>query len=145
MVSGLPNKEKARIREEHAAGRIGREELLAAESASYHSPGTCTFYGTANSNQMMMEFMGLQLPGGSFVNPNTELREALTSEAVRQVLEITRLGNDYRPIGEKNQLSTASSACWRPAVRPTTRFIWLPLPPLRVSKLTGMIFQTFPG
>jgi phosphogluconate dehydratase len=69
MVSGLPNKEKARIREEHAAGRIGREELLAAESASYHSPGTCTFYGTANSNQMMMEFMGLQLPGGAFVNP----------------------------------------------------------------------------
>jgi phosphogluconate dehydratase len=100
MVSGLPNKEKARIREEHAAGRIGREELLAAESASYHSPGTCTFYGTANSNQMMMEFMGLQLPGGSFVNPNTDLREALTSEAVRQVLEITHTGNNYRPIGE---------------------------------------------
>jgi phosphogluconate dehydratase len=100
MVSGLPNKEKARIREEHAAGRIGRDELLAAESASYHSPGTCTFYGTANSNQMMMEFMGLQLPGGSFVNPNTDLREALTSEAVRQVLEITHAGNDYRPIGE---------------------------------------------
>ena len=100
MVSGLPNKEKARIREEYAAGRIGREELLAAESASYHSPGTCTFYGTANSNQMMMEFMGLQLPGGSFVNPNTGLRDALTSEAVRQILKITRLQEDYRPIGE---------------------------------------------
>ena len=99
MVSGLPNKEKARIREEYAAGRIGRDELLAAESASYHSPGTCTFYGTANSNQMMMEFMGLQLPGGSFVNPNTELRSALTSEAVRQVLKITQLGSDYLPIG----------------------------------------------
>jgi phosphogluconate dehydratase len=100
MVSGLPNKEKARIREEYAAGKIGRDELLAAESASYHSPGTCTFYGTANSNQMMMEFMGLQLPGGSFVNPGTELRDALTTEAVRQVLNNTRLGNDYRPIGE---------------------------------------------
>ncbi len=81
MVSGLPNKEKARIREEYAAGRIGRDELLEAESASYHSAGTCTFYGTANSNQMMMEFMGLQLPGGSFVNPNTELRNALTARS----------------------------------------------------------------
>lgn len=100
MVSGLPNKEKARVREEYAAGRIDRSELLQAESASYHSPGTCTFYGTANSNQMMMEFMGLQLPGGSFVNPNTELRDALTSEAVNQVLRITNLGDNYLPIGE---------------------------------------------
>jgi phosphogluconate dehydratase len=100
MVSGLPNKEKARIREEYAAGQIGRDELLKAESASYHSPGTCTFYGTANSNQMMMEFMGLQLPGGSFVNPNTKLREALTAEAVKQVLEITYLGKNYLPVGE---------------------------------------------
>ena len=98
MVSGLPNKEKARIREEYAAGKIGREELLAAESASYHSPGTCTFYGTANSNQMLMEFMGLQLPGGSFVNPGTELRDHLTSEAVRTVLNITALGDSYTPI-----------------------------------------------
>jgi len=100
MVSGLPNKEKARVREEYAAGRIDRSELLQAESASYHSPGTCTFYGTANSNQMMMEFMGLQLPGGSFVNPNTELRDALTAEAVNQVLRITNLGDNYLPIGE---------------------------------------------
>ncbi len=100
MVSGLANKEKARIREEFAAGRIGRDELLEAESASYHSPGTCTFYGTANSNQMMMEFLGLQLPGGSFVNPNTELRGALTVAAVHQVLQITNLGDDYLPIGE---------------------------------------------
>ena len=100
MVSGLPNKEKARIREEYAAGRIGRGELLEAESASYHSPGTCTFYGTANSNQMMMEFMGLQLPGGSFVNPNTDLRDALTAEAVSRVLRITNLGDNYLPIGE---------------------------------------------
>jgi phosphogluconate dehydratase len=100
MVSGLANKEKARIREEFAAGRIGRDELLEAESASYHSPGTCTFYGTANSNQMMMEFLGLQLPGGSFVNPNTALREALTDAAVHHVLQITNLGNNYLPIGE---------------------------------------------
>lgn len=100
MVSGLPNKEKARIREEYTIGKIGRDELLAAESASYHSPGTCTFYGTANSNQMLMEFMGLQLPGGSFVNPGTELRDYLTSEAVRTVLGITNLGDDYTPIGQ---------------------------------------------
>jgi phosphogluconate dehydratase len=88
MVSGLPNKEKARTREEYAAGKVGRDELLAAESASYHAPGTCTFYGTANSNQMLMEFMGLQLPGGSFVNPGTEMRDYLTGEAVRAVLAI---------------------------------------------------------
>jgi len=100
MVSGLPNKEKARIREEYAAGEIDRDELLAAESASYHSPGTCTFYGTANSNQMLMEFMGLQLPGGSFVNPGTELRDHLTAEAVRTVLAITNLGDDYNPVGQ---------------------------------------------
>ena len=99
MVSGLPNKEKARIREEYAAGKIGRDELLAAESASYHSPGTCTFYGTANSNQMLMEFMGLQLPGGSFVNPGTDLRDALTRQAVQTVLGKTHLCGDYTPIG----------------------------------------------
>ncbi len=100
MPSGLPNKEKARFREEFAQGRIGRHELLAAECASYHSPGTCTFYGTANSNQMMMEFLGLQMPGGSFVNPGTPLRDALTDEAVRAVLATTRMGDSYRPIGE---------------------------------------------
>ncbi len=100
MVSGLSNKEKAQVREEYAAGRVGRDELLAAESAAYHAPGTCTFYGTANSNQMLMEFMGLQLPGGSFVNPGTELRELLTREAVNTVLEITNLGDSYVPVGE---------------------------------------------
>jgi phosphogluconate dehydratase len=99
MVSGLSNKEKAHVREEYAAGRVGRSELLAAESASYHGPGTCTFYGTANSNQMLMEFMGLQLPGGSFVNPGTELRDTLTREAVHTVLDITDLGDNYMPIG----------------------------------------------
>lgn len=98
MVSGLSNKEKARIREEYAVGKIGRDELLAAESAAYHAPGTCTFYGTANTNQMLMEFMGLQLPGGSFVNPGTELRDHLTAEAVTTVLGKTNLGNDYLPL-----------------------------------------------
>ena len=100
MVSGLPNKEKARVREEYAAGKVGRDELLAAESASYHGPGTCTFYGTANSNQMMLEFMGLQLPGGSFVNPNTPLRDELTREAVRTLLGLTDLGENYTPLAE---------------------------------------------
>ncbi len=100
MVSGLGNKEKAHIREEYAAGRIGRDELLAAESAAYHAPGTCTFYGTANSNQMLMEFMGLQLPGGSFVNPGTPLRERLTEEAVATVLGATHLGENYLPLGK---------------------------------------------
>lgn len=100
MVSGLSNKEKAQVREDYAAGRIGRDELLAAESAAYHSAGTCTFYGTANTNQMMMEFLGLQLPGGSFVNPGTELRDLLTDAAVAQVISLTHLGDNYTPIGE---------------------------------------------
>ena len=98
MVSGLGNKEKARVREQYAAGQVGRDELLKSESAAYHAPGTCTFYGTANSNQMLMEFMGLQAPGGSFVNPGTELRELLTRDAVRTVLSATNLGDDYRPL-----------------------------------------------
>lgn len=100
MVSGLGNKEKARIREEYAEGKIGRDELLAAESAAYHAPGTCTFYGTANTNQMLMEFMGLQLPGGSFVNPGTRLRDHLTAEAVNTALLKTDLGNDYMPLAK---------------------------------------------
>ncbi len=99
MRSGLPNDEKARVRQQFAAGEVGRDKLMAAEMASYHSPGTCTFYGTANSNQMLMEFMGLHLPGASFVNPGTPLREALTEAAVRRAASITALGNDYRPAG----------------------------------------------
>ncbi|WP_067818404.1 phosphogluconate dehydratase [Actinomadura kijaniata] len=100
MASGLPNAEKARIRKRFAAGEIGRDELLEAEAASYHSPGTCTFYGTANSNQMLMEVMGLHLPGASFVPPGTGLRDALTDAAGRRVLELTALGDHYTPIGE---------------------------------------------
>ncbi|MEL6610134.1 MAG: phosphogluconate dehydratase [Pseudomonadota bacterium] len=98
MTSGLPNDEKAAVRKKFASGDCGREELMAAEMASYHGPGTCTFYGTANSNQMLMEFMGLHLPGASFVNPNTPLRDALTTEGVTRALQITALGNDYRPV-----------------------------------------------
>jgi phosphogluconate dehydratase len=100
MPSGMPNDEKARIRQLYAEGKIGRDELLEAESKSYHSPGTCTFYGTANSNQMLMEIMGLHLPGSSFVNPNTPLRDALTAEAAKRALAITALGNAYTPVGE---------------------------------------------
>ncbi|WP_299922084.1 phosphogluconate dehydratase [uncultured Pelagimonas sp.] len=97
MPSGLPNDEKARVRNQFATGEVGRDELMKAEMASYHSPGTCTFYGTANTNQMLMEFMGLHLPGSSFVNPNTPLRDALTVAGAKRALEITALGNDYRP------------------------------------------------
>jgi len=84
MASGLPNAQKAKVRKLFAEGKATREELLEAEAASYHSPGTCTFYGTANSNQLLMEVMGLHLPGASFVPPGTALREALTLEAGRQ-------------------------------------------------------------
>ncbi|HEX6144821.1 MAG TPA: phosphogluconate dehydratase [Geminicoccaceae bacterium] len=100
MPSGLPNSEKSRIRQLYAEGKVGRDALLEAESGSYHAPGTCTFYGTANSNQMLMEIMGLHLPGASFVNPNTPLRDALTRSAAKRVTEITALGNEYTPIGE---------------------------------------------
>lgn len=100
MTSGLPNDEKSKVRQRFAAGEIDRDELLRAEMASYHSPGTCTFYGTANTNQMLMEFMGLHLPGASFVNPNTSLRDALTAEAARRALAITAQGNEYTPVAQ---------------------------------------------
>ncbi|WP_375281655.1 phosphogluconate dehydratase [Pseudooctadecabacter sp.] len=100
MTSGLPNDEKAKVRQEFAKGNIDRAELMKAEMASYHGPGTCTFYGTANTNQMLMEFMGMHLPGASFVNPDTELREALTTAATTRALEITALGNDYTPVSD---------------------------------------------
>ncbi len=97
MPSGLPNEEKAKVRQQFAKGEVGRDELMRAEMASYHSPGTCTFYGTANSNQMLMEFMGLHLPGASFVQPNTDLRDALTREGTKRISEITALGEHYTP------------------------------------------------
>jgi phosphogluconate dehydratase len=99
MPSGLANREKRRIRELYAEGKVGRSELLEAEAASYHGAGTCTFYGTANSNQMMMEVMGLHVPGAAFVNPGTRLRQELTRAAVHQLAKIGWNGNDYRPLG----------------------------------------------
>ena len=99
MPSGLANKEKQRVRQLYAEGKVGRAELLEAESASYHSAGTCTFYGTANSNQMMMEVMGLHVPGAAFVNPGTRLRQELTRAAVHRLSAIGWGGNDYRPLG----------------------------------------------
>ncbi len=99
MTSGLPNDEKAKIRQLYAEGKVDRSQLLEAEALSYHGPGTCTFYGTANSNQMLMEIMGLHLPGSTFVNPNTPLRDAITRESAKRALSITALGNDYQPIG----------------------------------------------
>jgi phosphogluconate dehydratase len=98
MPSGLPNPEKARIRQLFAEGKLGREALLEAESQSYHSAGTCTFYGTANTNQMLMEIMGLHVPGAAFANPGTPLRMALTKAAATRAAKITQLGSEYTPI-----------------------------------------------
>jgi phosphogluconate dehydratase len=100
MTSGLSNALKSKVRQQYAVGEIGRDELLAAEAAAYHGPGTCTFYGTANSNQMLMELMGLHLPGASFVNPHTPLRTALTEAAGRRAVELTATGGDYTPIAD---------------------------------------------
>jgi phosphogluconate dehydratase len=99
MPSGLPNREKQRVRQLHAEGKVGREALLESESASYHAAGTCTFYGTANSNQMMLEMMGLQLPGSSFLNPSDRARPAMTRAAIQRLAAIGWDGNDYRPLG----------------------------------------------
>ena len=99
MTSGLPNAEKSRVRQLYAEGKVSRETLLEAESASYHGPGTCTFYGTANSNQMLMEIMGLHLPGSSFVNPGTPLRTALTDAAGERITRLTAQGDDWTPVG----------------------------------------------
>ncbi|WP_322083750.1 phosphogluconate dehydratase [Burkholderia sp. BCC1972] len=99
MTSGLSNDDKAKIRQQFATGQVGRDALLEAESAAYHGHGTCTFYGTANSNQMLMELMGLHLPGSAFVHPHTPLRTALTAEAARRVLDLTVERGHYTPIG----------------------------------------------
>ncbi|MGH1543557.1 MAG: phosphogluconate dehydratase [Arenicella sp.] len=106
MPSGLPNEEKASVRQKHAAGEVGKDELLKAEMSSYHSPGTCTFYGTANTNQLIMEIMGLHLPGASFINPDTPLRDALTQYGVERSLQITQGQTQFTPacdiLAEKN-------------------------------------------
>ena len=128
MTSGLPNGEKARVRQLYAEGKVGREELLEAESASYHSKGTCTFYGTANSNQMLMEVMGLHLPDATFVNPGTPLRAALDRAAGERAVAITAAGGEPTPVGapgrREGDRQRRASRCWPPAARPTTRCTW---------------------
>ncbi len=111
MPSGLANKEKQRVRQLYAEGKVGRAELLEAEAASYHSAGTCTFYGTANSNQMMMEVMGLHIPGAAFINPGTKLRTELTRAAVHRLTEIGWEGDDYRPLGRCIDEKAIVNAC----------------------------------
>ena len=111
MPSGLANKDKQKVRQLYAEGKASRADLLESESASYHSPGTCTFYGTANSNQMMMELMGLHVPGAAFVPPNTPLRSALTRKAVHRLAAIGREGSDYRPMGRVVDEKAIVNAC----------------------------------
>ena len=111
MASGLPNKEKARVRQLFAEGKVGRDELLEAEAASYHSRGTCTFYGTANSNQLLMEVMGLHLPGASFANPDGQMREALTRAAAERAVANTAQHGDPLPVGELVDERTIVNAC----------------------------------
>jgi phosphogluconate dehydratase len=100
MTSGMNNEDKAKVRQLYAEGKVDRAALLEAESQSYHGPGTCTFYGTANSNQMLMEIMGLHLPGSTFVNPGTQLREEITKASAKQALSLTALGNRYTPLSQ---------------------------------------------
>ncbi|KQU61293.1 phosphogluconate dehydratase [Rhodococcus sp. Leaf278] len=111
MTSGLPNGEKAKARQLYAEGKVGREALLDAEAASYHGSGTCTFFGTANSNQLLMEVMGLHLPGSSFVNPGTAMRDALTREAAHVVTGLTSLGDNYTPVGEVVDVKSIVNGC----------------------------------
>ncbi len=111
MPSGLANKDKQKVRQLYAEGKVGRAELLASESASYHAPGTCTFYGTANSNQMMMELMGLHIPGAAFVTPNTPLRSQLTRAAVHRLARIGKNGADYRPMARVVDEKAIVNAC----------------------------------
>ena len=111
MPSGLANKEKQRVRQLYAEGKVGRDELLEAEAASYHGAGTCTFYGTANSNQMMMEMMGLHVPASAFINPGTKLRQELTRAATHRVTQIGWDGDDYRPFGHCVDEKAIINAC----------------------------------
>ena len=111
MPSGLGNKDKQKVRQLYAEGKASRADLLDSESKSYHSPGTCTFYGTANSNQMMMELMGLHIPGASFVPPGTPLRHALTRAAVHRLAEIGKGGNDHRPLARVIDEKAIVNAC----------------------------------
>ena len=130
MSSGLSNDDKAKIRQQFATGQVGRDALLEAESAAYHGQGTCTFYGTANSNQMLMEVMGLHLPSAAFVHPHTPLRDALTAEAAKRVLDLTAERGNYTPIGhviDEKPLLMVLWLYWLQAVQPTIRCILLRL------------------
>ena len=100
MPSGIPNEQKSKVRQAWADGKASKAELMEVEAASYHAPGTCTFYGTANSNQMLMEIMGLHLPGASFEAPDTPLRDALTAAAAQRAARITALGAQYLPLAQ---------------------------------------------
>ena len=128
MAQRPAQRREDKVREQFALGQVGRDELLAAESASYHGAGTCTFYGTANSNQMLLEAMGLHVPGAAFVHPHAELRDALTREAVRTWCSPTRrwqaAGGGLRHRSAASSTSARSSTpwsrCWPPAARPTT-------------------------
>ena len=145
MTSGLPNSEKAKVRQLYAEGKVGRDALLDAEAASYHSSGTCTFYGTANSNQLLMEAMGLHLPGASLVNPDTPLREALTAGAGGRVAALTALAERHTTVGRSSTnapSSTDASRCSRPAPRPTTPCTWWPLPARPESSCPGTTSPT---
>ena len=100
MSSGITNEEKTKVRKAFAKGEVSRAELLKAETSAYHGEGTCTFYGTANSNQMLMEIMGLHLPGAAFIHPHSDLRHAYNIAATQQAISISRKSNDVRPIGK---------------------------------------------
>src|SRR3546814_12863107 len=117
MPEWLANKEKQRVRQLDAEGKATRDELLEAEATSYHGAGTCTFYGTANSNQMMMELMGLHVPGSAFTNPGTKLRQELTRAAAHRIAEIGWDGDDYRPlarcIDEKIGRASCRESVWQ--------------------------------
>ncbi len=147
MTSGLPNDEKAKIRQLFAEGKVGRAELLEAEASSYHGPGTCTFYGTANTNQMMMEIMGLHLPGASFVNPNTPLRDALTARPPAAPWRSPHSGTTSPRSGGCSTSAPSSTASWdctRRAARPTTPCTWSPWRRRRASRSPGTTFRSSP-
>ena len=131
MTSGIPNNEKARVRNLYAQGKVGREALLKVESESYHSAGTCTFYGTANSNQMLMEVMGLHMPGSAFINPGTELRNAITRAAAKQATLIHAQSDQYRPVAEvvsEKAIVNGIVGLLQQAVQLIIPYIWLRLP-----------------
>jgi phosphogluconate dehydratase len=148
MPSGLSNSEKAEIRQLDAQGKVAPEALLTCESKAYHSAGTCTFYGTANSNQMLMGILGLHIPGAAFINAGTPLRAALARAAARRITQITALGPSPIAIGAcwmNVALSTPLSVCWRPAARPTTPCTLFPWPKPLASAVVPLLARVYPN